>query len=79
MLAVEIGEVREVQIKNGRNRGDKMAFVSVSDSSCSIDCVIFSEPWREYKDLLTDGNTVLINGNLDRNRDSFMIEKVWQI
>ena len=56
-----------------------MAFVSVSDSSCSIDCVIFSEPWREYKDLLTDGNTVLINGNLDRNRDSFMIEKVWQI
>ena len=79
MLAVEIGELREIQIKNGRNRGDKMAFVSVSDNTCAIDCVIFSESWREYKDLLTDGNTVLINGNLDRNRDSFIIDKVWQI
>ena len=56
-----------------------MAFATVSDYSCAIDCVIFSDTWEEYRDLLLEGNTVMINGELDRAKESFMINKVWQI
>ena len=79
MVAAQVNSSREVQIKNGPNRGDKMAFITVSDSTCAIDCVIFSENWRTYKDLLEEGNTVIINGSLDKRKESFVIEKVWQI
>lgn len=79
LIAVQIDSLREVQIKNGRNRGSKMAFSTVSDYSCSIDCVMFSDAWEEYKDLMFEGNTVMINGELDKNKESFMIKKVWQI
>jgi len=56
-----------------------MAFATVSDYSCSVDCVMFSDAWEEYKDLMLEGNTVMINGELDKNKESFMIKKVWQI
>jgi len=79
LVAVQVDSLREVQIKNGKNRGNKMAFATVSDYSCSVDCVIFSDAWEQYKDLMLEGNTVMINGELDKNKDSFMIKKVWQI
>jgi len=79
LIAVQVDAVREIQIKNGPNRGAKMAFSTVSDYSCAIDCVIFSDAWEEYKNLLFEGNTVMINGELDRAKESFMIKKVWQI
>jgi len=79
MLAVQIDDIREITIKNGKNRGSKMAFIAVSDSSCALDAVIFSDRWVKYKPVLFEGNTVMLHGNRDRDRNSLIVEKVWQI
>ena len=56
-----------------------MAFVEVSDSSASLDCVIFSDSWHKFSGLLSEGNTVMIGGKKNRDEDGLVIEKVWQI
>ena len=79
MVAVQLDSIRQIQVKNGPSRGEEMAFLNVSDSTCALDCVIFPESWRSYKDLLTEGNTLMISGTLDKKKESFIVQKVWQI
>ena len=79
-LAVQIDGVREWTIKKGHARGEKMAFLTVSDMSCSMDSVtIFSEDWTKHKSLLYEGNVVLLKGMKDKNRGSFLIKNVQQL
>jgi len=57
-----------------------MAFLSLSDSSGMLDDVVcFSEPWEEYKHLLTEGNTVLVQGERDPKKGSLVVRKVFQM
>ena len=80
VLAVKIDTVREWTIKKGKAKGMKMGFVTVSDTSCSLDNVTaFSDEWEKYKKILHEGNTVLIRGMKDKNRGSFLIKKVEQL
>ena len=80
VLAVKIDSVREWTIKKGKAKGMKMGFVTVSDTSCSLDNVTaFSDEWEKYKKMLHEGNTVLIRGMKDKNRGSFLIKKVEQL
>ena len=80
VLAVKIDSVREWTIKKGKAKGRKMGFVTVSDTSCSLDSVTaFSEEWEKYKKMLHEGNTVLMRGMKDKNRGSFLIKKVEQL
>jgi DNA polymerase III alpha subunit len=79
LVPVQIDSVREITIKNGQNRGNRMAFIEVSDSSASLNCVVFSDSWHEYKGLLSEGNTVMLNGKKNRDEDGLVIEKVWQL
>jgi DNA polymerase III alpha subunit len=80
VLAVKVDSVREWTIKKGRSKGMKMGFVTVSDTSCSLDNVTaFSDEWEKYKQLLHEGNTVLMRGMKDNNRGSFLIKKVEQL
>jgi DNA polymerase III subunit alpha len=79
LVAIQVNSVREITIKNGANRGNRMAFVEVSDSSASLDCVIFSDSWHKFSGLLSEGNTVMIGGKKNRDEDGLVIEKVWQI
>lgn len=80
VLAVKIDSVREWTIKKGKAKGMKMGFVTVSDTSCSLDSVTaFSEEWDKYKKMLHEGNTVLLRGMKDKNRGSFLIKKVEQL
>lgn len=81
VIAVEVIRVKEIKTKRGKNPGRKMAFLSVKDGSCMLDdLVAFPEPWKEYGNLLYDGNTVLIQGEKGSKRgDSFAVKKVWQI
>ena len=80
VLAVKIDSVREWTIKKGKAKGMKMGFVTVSDTSCSLDNVTaFSEEWEKYKKMLHEGNTVLMRGMKDKNRGSFLIKKVEQL
>jgi|TARA_Y100000310_G_scaffold270418_1_gene284218 DNA polymerase-3 subunit alpha len=80
VLAVKIDSVREWKIKKGKAKGMTMGFVTVSDTSCSLDNVTaFSDEWAKYKKVLHEGNTVLLRGMKDKNRGSFLIKKVEQL
>ena len=59
-------------------KGDKMAFVRLSDFSGSIEVVVFPKILEEYKDLLEVDKCVLMKGRISkRNGDiSFIVEKV---
>ena len=79
-LGVQVESVREWIIKKGKAKGMKMGFVTVSDTSCSLDNVTaFSEEWEKFKEMLHEGNTVLLRGVRDKKRGSFLIKNVEQL
>jgi DNA polymerase III alpha subunit len=80
-IGVEINEVREIAVKNGKNRGRKMAYLCVSDETGALDDVtVFSEAWAEYGHLLAREKTVAaLQGRKDQQRGSFIVDKVWEI
>lgn len=78
VFAVQIESARVITTKNGKSAGSKMAFLSVADSSCAVEMVAFPDAWKEYGQLLTEGNTVTIQAKRDKN-GSLIIEKVFQI
>ncbi len=80
ILGVHIQSIREVTIKKGNNQGKKMAFLTISDGTCSIaDVCAFPEAYKEFSSLLNEGNTVIIQGKRDSKKDSLIIETVQQI
>ena len=79
-IAVSIASIREYETKKGKNAGSVMAFLSVEDSSGSLDVTAFPEDYSKHKNLLTEGNTVLINGTVSsRDGNSLILNKVSQI
>ena len=80
VLGVEIVSLREWTIKKGNSKGSIMAFLSVEDSTASMDSVIiFPEAWLKNKPLLYAGNTVLLSGKKSSKDTTLIVEKVFQI
>lgn len=76
LMGVEIRSIRVIKTK----KGTEMAFLSLADSSGVLDDVAcFSEALEEYRHLLTQGNTVLVQGGRDKKRQSLLINKVFQL
>lgn len=76
LLGVEIRSIRIIRTK----KGTEMAFLSLADSSGVLDdATCFSEALEEYRHLLTQGNTVLVQGGRDKKRKSLLINKVFQL
>lgn len=80
-IIVSINYVRTYKTKRGKNPGQLMAFLCGEDNSGMIDSItVFPDKYAEYKDLLTDGNTVFINGEVSKKeRTSFIVNKVTQV
>jgi DNA polymerase-3 subunit alpha len=59
-------------------KGDKMAFVKLSDQVDSIEMVAFPETYNDHKDLLVPGTCVAIKGKFSVRNDEpgILIEKV---
>ena len=75
-LAVEIERIKVIKTK----KGDEMAFLTVEDGSGSLeDVTVFPEQYGSHKDLLLENNTVLLMGEIDKKRGSFIVNKVSQI
>jgi DNA polymerase-3 subunit alpha len=75
-LAVEIERIKVIRTK----KGDEMAFLTVEDGSGSLDDVtVFPEQFQKSKNLLVEKNTVLLMGEIDRKRGSFIVNNVSQI
>ncbi len=81
VLAVHINSLREYKTKKGKSPGQLMAFLAVEDSSGELDSVtVFPEAYKEHKDVLIEGNTVLINGEVSKkDKTSIIINKASQI
>ena len=80
LIAAKIDMIKETVTKNGKNPGKKMAFLSISDSSGSIEsCVVFPEQWAASRGKVFEGNTLMIGGERGREKDSFVVNQVWQI
>ena len=79
-IAAQIDDVREWKTKSGKNRGSVMAFLRISDGTCSLDSVtVFSDDWKKIKDQVEIGKIVLLRGSRDKNRGSFLVKRVQKL
>jgi DNA polymerase III alpha subunit len=60
VVAAEIRNIKMHTIKKGPSAGQKMAFVTLKDHSCTISAPCFTSQLHLYKDLLVEDNTVLV-------------------
>lgn len=78
-LAVEVKEVKEMKIKNGKNAGSLYGRGIISDSTSSIPFIIWSEQWVSFKDIFKIKNTVLVKGKKDNYGEAFIINFAAQL
>jgi DNA polymerase III alpha subunit len=78
MLGVEVQSMQEIKTKKGKAPGSKMARLTISDGTCAIDAVSWPESYKEIGHLLTNGNTVIVQGYKDRKQGSFVVQNAWQ-
>lgn len=74
IFGVEINTIREIKVKNGKQIGRTMAFLSVSDGTCAIEMIAFPEAWKEFSHILTPNNTVIIQARRDKKKDCLIID-----
>jgi len=75
-----VERVNPYTVKKGKNKGSEMAFITISDNTGHFEsCVCFNEAFKDYKEVLTEKNTVLLRGKYQKEKKSFIIEKAWQV
>lgn len=81
IVACEIDDINIVKTKKGKNPGQTMCFMKISDSTGYSDNIIcFPEQYNEFENLLIVGNTVLIEGSKTKKQDSgLVIKNIWQL
>ena len=78
IVAGEIDNVNVIKIKNGKNKGNEMAFVSITDSTGYIDSVIFfTEQLSLYRNQLFDGNILIFKGAKSFKKSDLIVEKCY--
>jgi DNA polymerase III alpha subunit len=80
VMACELQDINVIKTKKGKNPGQEMSFMSVSDSTGGIDAIVcFPEQYIAYNHLLDIGNTVLISGSKNKEGTSLIVKKMWQL
>jgi len=78
IIAGEIDNVNVIKIKNGKNKGNEMAFVSIADGTGHIDSVIFfTEQLALYRNQLFDGNILIFQGTKSFKKSDLVVEKCY--
>ena len=81
-IAVTISEVKKYVTKKGKMAGVEMAFMCVEDHTGTLDTVtVFAEKWKEHKNILYEGNNVILSGQPSKGRrrqidDGLIVEDV---
>tara|TARA_R110002167_G_scaffold255783_2_gene462169 strand:+ start:17985 stop:19580 length:1596 start_codon:yes stop_codon:yes gene_type:complete len=80
-LAVELSEIKVIKTKRGNNPGQEMAFLTVEDSSGSLeDVTVFPDCYSEFRNLLIENNTVILFGTISKkDKKSLIVERIKQI
>jgi len=78
IIAGEIDGVNIIKIKNGKNKGLDMAFVSIKDSTGYIDSVIFfTDQLTIYRNQLFEGNILIFQGSKSQKKTDLIVEKCY--
>ncbi len=68
-----ISSMRITVVRNGRSAGRKMAMLTIQDKSGKIDCVIFSDAYQRYAEMLQQDEVVIVVGKIDRSRGELQL------
>jgi len=79
VLAVTLNKVKEFTIKAGKNKGQKMCFLTISDGTAEIDGTMFGEAFGTYGSILEEGINVLVIGVRSKKDSGLIINKVIEI
>jgi DNA polymerase III alpha subunit len=80
IVACELNRIKKIRTSKGKNPGQEMAFIDISDSSDSIDgAVCFPNVYLEYGEILYEENIVLAQIERNTKQEGFIINKLWQI
>ena len=73
-----VRNIKQIVVKNGKDKGKPMAFVEVFDETGSIDTTFFSSIWGEYTSFIDVNTIVYLKGRLEiRNeRKSFLVDEM---
>lgn len=78
ILGGEIDFINVTKTKSGKTVGAEMAFVTMSDTTGSVDSIVFfPEKYKEYKNLLFTGNIIIVKGNKSKTGDGLIVEKAY--
>ena len=78
ILGGEIDFINVTKTKSGKNPGQEMAFVTLTDSFGSIDSVVFfPEKYKEFKNLLFPNNIIIVKGNKSKSGDGLIVDKAY--
>jgi DNA polymerase III alpha subunit len=76
-IAAELKSIREWEIKRGESKGKKMAFITLSDSTCNLDNVVmFSEDYEKHKQKLQEKSVMLFRGMRQKEKRGFLVKNV---
>ena len=79
LVGAEILELNIIKTKTGKNPGQEMAFIKISDGTGSCDIIAFPTTFSYYKDLFSIHNTVMFSLEQSKNKDGYIAKKCWQI
>jgi hypothetical protein len=78
ILGGEIDFINVTKTKTGKNPGAEMAFVTMTDTTGSIDSIVFfPEKYSEYKNLLFVGNIIIVKGSKSKSGDGLIVDKAY--
>ncbi len=76
-----IQSVKTTTIKNGKEKGNLMAFLTLNNNNEELDVTIFSSQYKMYNELLREKKVVLIEGRkeIKDNKESFVLSKMKEV
>jgi DNA polymerase III alpha subunit len=78
ILGGEIDFINITKTKTGKTKGAEMAFVTMTDTTGTVDSIVFfPEKYKEYKNLLFQGNIIIVKGTKSKNGDGLIVEKAY--
>jgi len=75
----EIDSINVIKTKRGKNPGQEMCFLGMSDSYGSIDCVVFPEEYKDIKEMLYIGRVLMFNGQKSAKDQTPIIKKCFVV
>lgn len=78
-IVAEVSNTNIILTKRGKNPGQEMCFITLSDSYGTLDSVMFPEEFSEYKTLIENGRVLMFSGQKSKKDNSPIIKKCFVV